>query len=139
MTAFKRISSWILKGLGVLVLLAIILFAVLMFVSRQEKELTREFFGHLGNHRFDEAHALLDPELKLEYPLHQMKADFGDTALYNDVSFAEIKASTNEGTLLGGQAATGTGCVSGFRIRFVAERIVQFHINPLCYSADRST
>lgn len=139
MSTIKRVFGWMIKGLGVLTLLVIVAFALTNFFSRQEKELTRDFFEHMGEGNFEAAYALFHPVAHKDKTLQEFRTALRDIAVYNDFVFSNFKFSTNEGVTLSGQASTQQGCTSAFTIRFVDERIMRFDMSSVCFAEDRAT
>ncbi|CUH79015.1 hypothetical protein TRM7557_02158 [Tritonibacter multivorans] len=135
----KKFFGYVLKALGVIALLVIIFICTVLFSSRQEKQITRDFFALVAEQKFEDAHDLFAPALKAEYPLLKLRTDFENMAAFTVERFLNIKASTSEGIIMKGQLSTQTGCRSHFDIQFWDEEIVAFWVHSPCMSQDRAT
>lgn len=135
----KKFFGFVLKALGVIALLVIILVSTILFSSRQEKQITRDFFALLAEQKFEDAHDLFAPALKTEYPLPMFRTDFENMDAFSVEQFLHVKASNTRGITMKGRLSTQTGCQSHFEIQFWDEEIVGVWVHTPCMSQDRAT
>ena len=135
----KKFFGFALKALGVVALLVIVFICTVLFASRQEKQITRDFFALVAEQKFEDAHDLFASALKTEYPLLKFRTDFENMDAFTVERFLNVKASTSEGIIIKGQLNTETGCRSHFDIQFWDEEIVGVWVHSPCMSQDRAT
>ena len=138
MRLIKRIFGWLFKAFAALAILIAIVFAVLTFVSRQERAIAKEFISLIGQDQYADAHAMFSDELQQEYPVELMKSQLSRSQGYTDVSFKSINWKNGQ-LRLSGQASTEDECTSPVEFVFVDEMITGFHIESLCLSNQQST
>lgn len=138
MNLLKKIFGWIFKALAGLVILVAIFATTLMFFSRQERAIAKDFLRLVGEQQFAKAHALFSEDVRKEYPLSRMTAEFSNYQAYSGSWFNNVKIS-NGLTIIGGELTTLSGCKSLTQFSFRDEEIVGFHLPAPCLAEDIST
>jgi len=137
MRVIKKILGWLFKAFAALIILIGVVAAVLIFLSRQERAIAKEFVAHLGQEKYTDAHALLSDKFKQEYSLDLMKSQFDQSQIYAKVSFNSINMSNGQ-TILKGNATTEGDCVSPVIFVFEDEAITAFRLEKPCLTGEQS-
>ena len=131
MKAIKRIFGWLFKAFAALAILGAIIAAILIFASRQERALAREFISLVAQDRYSEAHDLFSQDFKQVFPVDLMKSQFRPSQYYTSISFKSINWTGSQMVLVG-QAVTEDGCTSPITFAFVDELITYIRVYNPC-------
>jgi len=137
MRVIKKILGWLLKAIAALAILIAIIAAVLIFLSRQERAIAKDFVSLAGQEKYTEAHALLSESFKAEYPLALLQSQFEKSQVYDKVSFNSVNMSNGQ-TVLAGNATTKDGCTSPVMFVFEDEAITAFRLDKPCLTGEQS-
>jgi len=137
MKLVKRVFGWLLKAFAALIVLIAIFATLLIFLSRQERALAKEFVSLVGQDRYADAHDLFSEELKQIYPVDLMKSQFEKNQDYTDVSFNGINWANGQ-LILVGSATTESDCKSPITFVFVDELITKFQVDNPCLNKEQS-
>ncbi|MCF6233123.1 MAG: hypothetical protein L3J36_08510 [Rhodobacteraceae bacterium] len=138
MRFIKQIFGWLFKALAALAILIAVLFAVLAFVSRQERAIAKEFVSLVGQDLYADAHAMFSEELQQEYPVELMKSQLSRSQVYTKISFNNINWKNGK-LRLSGLASTEDDCTSPVVFVFVEEMITGFQFGSPCMTDEQST
>jgi hypothetical protein len=137
MNVIRRVFGWLFKAFAAFVILIFLFVSTMIFLSRQERALAKEFVLLVGQGRYADAHDIFSDELKQEYPVELMKSQFGRSQDYTKVSFHGIKWQNGQMILIG-RAATEGGCKSPVEFYFLDEVITAFRVGNLCLTEEKS-
>lgn len=121
----------LVKIIGGLVVLIAITFVAISVLTREQRQIGKDFVLLASSGQFEAAHALFHPALQDAYPLDRMQAQFGAVEPYQEVTFTAVE-SDGSGTVLDGTAKTASGCASQVHFEILSGQITAFEVTPLC-------
>ena len=116
--------------LGIIVLVSLIL-AIVWFISKEDREIARNFTLLSSKGLYEEASDLMHDSLKKEFSIESFENAFTNSKPYIETSFPSISIS-NSVTTLEGTANTKDNCSSKLYFEILDSKIISFNINPLC-------
>lgn len=120
-----------LKIVAGLVVLGVLGFGAVMYMTAGEREIARNFLTQLSSQDPDSARAFMHEELVKQFPDGRLAEAMAGARPYTDVSFASVEASGGV-TRLEGTASTADGCSSKISFELVKDQITSFTVEPLC-------
>ncbi|MBK1635587.1 hypothetical protein [Rhodovulum adriaticum] len=105
--------------------------AAVLFLTSGQREIARNFVLQSSAGQYDQARALLHPNLQSQFTVQRLREAFAGVEPYTNVSFASVE-SDGTGTRLTGSATTDSGCASKLSFEVLQGQIIAFDITPLC-------
>ncbi len=105
--------------------------ALILFGTAESREIARQFVLDASSGAYEEARAVLHPDLAAEFPVERLEEGFEAAAPFVTVSFTQ-SGMRNSLVNLEGTAATAGGCESPVTFSLQDGLIVSFNIAVIC-------
>ena len=127
----KKLFKYFVIIILILIVLVVITLSIIWFVSKEDREIAKNFALLSSKGSYEEASELMHDGLKKDFTIDSFKNAFTNSKTYIDASFSSINLE-NGVTTLKGTAKTEDDCKSTLYFEILDSKIIRLNITPLC-------